>query len=294
MAEEIRSAFIDEVMAIERVDNWTRHILTQKAQSVVVLSFFPARYTANVLVNMMSTKINKAVEWKNKSMDYFLQVSAFMAPSWTAPMHHPLVDRRRGMSIFDTDCHFNPEKNVVVLPLAFYNLSVPTSQKERMFHIPRIGPRLTDCLFRATFATNFFMPNDYYWTNYASSNFDETAKCFGGHYKKNQNASMFTRVEESSGIVVAFEAFEDRLFSKQYLQMDYILDGLPDVTADQLFFIYYALSHCEMSAQGSTASMMNAEERVNVPLMNSFEFSAAFKCANDSKMNPSNKCSFWD
>ncbi|XP_054931880.1 endothelin-converting enzyme homolog [Dermacentor andersoni] len=227
-------------------------------------------------------------------MEYFFKLSAFMANSWAAPMHHPLVDRRRGMSIFDTDCHFNPEKNVIVLPLAFYNLSVPTTQKERMFHIPRIGPRLTNCLFRATFATNFFMPNDYYWTNYASSNFDATAKCFGGHYKKDQNSRMFTTVEENSGIVVAFEAFQNRLFSKQYLQMDYILEGLPDVTADQLFFIYYALSHCEISGHGSTASMMNAEERVNVPLMNSFEFSAAFKCPNNHKMNPSNKCSFWD
>ncbi|XP_075739681.1 uncharacterized protein LOC142785125 isoform X3 [Rhipicephalus microplus] len=51
MIEEVRSSFIEEVMAIERLESWTKHMLTVKAQSIRVHTFFMAQYAINVFVN---------------------------------------------------------------------------------------------------------------------------------------------------------------------------------------------------------------------------------------------------
>ncbi|XP_077512089.1 neprilysin-1-like [Amblyomma americanum] len=295
MAEEVRSSFIDEVMALQHLDNWTRYVLTKKAQSVVVHSLFPARFAASVIVKSLILKINTEIHWSKNSLQHFLQISAFMAKDWTGSLRHPLVDRRRGLSVFDTDCHFNPQKNAVVLPLAFYNISVPTSARERMFHIPRIGPRITQCLFRATFTTNFFMPYDFFWTEYSSAKVSEIASCFNAQYKNgSKDTSKLPKIEANTGVVVAFETFQDRLFSKHYLEVDYTLHGLPNATADQIFFVTYAQSLCHRADVDTTKMMMTPEERVNVPLMNSVEFSTAFHCRAGSPMNPAKKCNFWD
>ncbi|KAH9371539.1 hypothetical protein HPB48_002397 [Haemaphysalis longicornis] len=50
IAEEVRSAFIDQVMDITRVDMWTKHVLVRRAQSLGLHSFYPARYSMNLLV----------------------------------------------------------------------------------------------------------------------------------------------------------------------------------------------------------------------------------------------------
>ncbi|XP_077552776.1 neprilysin-2-like [Haemaphysalis longicornis] len=295
IAEEVRSAFIDQVMDITRVDMWTKHVLVRRAQSLGLHSFYPARYSMNLLVRTKAKEIGAKVQWKNNPLEYFLGVSEIMAADWASKKRHLLVKRRREFSLFDTDCQFDAQKNAVVMPLAFFDLSVPTSPSERMFHIPRIGPRLISCLFRATFATNFFRPDEYFWTEYSSSNFESTAKCLEGQYKKQRKGmSMFAAIEENAGLQVALQAYQNRLFSKKYLQLDYRLEGLRNVTAEQLFFAFYAMSLCGSSAKDASNIMVTPEYRVNVPLMNSPDFARSFNCDDGKPMNPSNKCKFWD
>ncbi|KAH7987820.1 hypothetical protein HPB52_025133 [Rhipicephalus sanguineus] len=69
MVEEVRSAFIDEVTKIERLESWTKHMLT--------------------------VKIQEEIPWKKKSpFEYFLNISAFVAKDWASPMRHPLIEQR--------------------------------------------------------------------------------------------------------------------------------------------------------------------------------------------------------
>ncbi|KAL3224217.1 hypothetical protein MRX96_026659 [Rhipicephalus microplus] len=76
------------------------------------------------------------------------------------------------------------------------------------------------------------------------------------------------------------------------LNKDYRLNRL-NMTADQLFFIYYTLSYCSDYTQDSADKKIFVQDRVNVPLMNMEEFATAFQCASKKPMNPSERCFFW-
>ncbi|XP_077512132.1 endothelin-converting enzyme 2-like [Amblyomma americanum] len=295
LAEEVRSSFLDEFSHLEPVDSWTKHIISQKIEDVRILSLFPARYAANSLVTALVRKIQAEVPMMSQPLDYFLNISSFLGSMRTDPRWQFLVEGRSGVSLFITDCYYYPERNAVVLPLSLFNISVPTSAKEGMFHMPRIGPRLANCLFRATFGMNIFNDVNFFWTDVTLKHLEATSKCLEKHYsKQNKVMSMESRAEESSALVIAFEAFKEKLFTKQYMNSDYGLYGLPDVTADQLFFVYYALDYCARPDNTSKSSNTVLRDRVNVPLKNSYEFATAFNCAANATMNPAKKCSFWD
>ncbi|XP_075739611.1 uncharacterized protein LOC142785089 isoform X2 [Rhipicephalus microplus] len=184
MIEEVRSSFIEEVMAIERLESWTKHMLT--------------------------VKIQEEIPWKKESpFEYFLNVSAFMVKDWASPIRHPLIEQRRGLSLFDSDCQFNPHRNVEVVPLAMFNLSMPTSARERMFHIPRIGTRISTCLFRATFSDNFYRHTDMIPMKHTSKHVNNTLNCLTPHYKnKGQEMSGFEKVEDCTAVIVAYKTFQ--------------------------------------------------------------------------------------
>lgn len=69
------------------------------------------------------------------------------------------------------------------------------------------------------------------------------------------------------------------------------LEGLPEVTSDQLFFIAFCYKWCSNSRP--TDRYPEFSVRCNMPLMNMPQFSTSFKCGPESAMNPSDKCTFW-
>ncbi|KAL3203960.1 hypothetical protein MRX96_041586, partial [Rhipicephalus microplus] len=98
MIEEVRSSFIEEIMAIERLESWTKHMLTVKAQSIRVHTFFMAQYAINVFVNNTMAQIQEEIPWKKESpFEYFLNVSAFMAKDWASPIR-PSSHRAKDVS----------------------------------------------------------------------------------------------------------------------------------------------------------------------------------------------------
>ncbi|XP_075739680.1 uncharacterized protein LOC142785125 isoform X2 [Rhipicephalus microplus] len=140
-----------------------------------------------------------------------------------------------------------------------FNLSMPTSARERMFHIPRMGTRISACLFRATFSDNFYRHTDITPMEHTSKHVNNTLNCLTPHYKnKSQEISGFEKVEDCTAVIVAYES----------------MCGRPD-----------------LKKAGMTAVL---QDRVNVPLMNLPEFASAFNCPADSPMNPRNRCIFWN
>lgn len=68
-------------------------------------------------------------------------------------------------------------------------------------------------------------------------------------------------------------------------KVDFRLQSLPDVTSEQLFFLYYALDNCERSDDTYQAhqfrvwSRLPPEYRVNLPLRHLPQFARAFRCS---------------
>ncbi|XP_077553416.1 uncharacterized protein LOC144168274 [Haemaphysalis longicornis] len=90
IAEEVRSAFIDQVTFIQRVDPWTRHILIRRAQNVGVRSFYSPPCSTNRLVLDLARTIKSEIGFTNP-LEYFMSVSQFMGFEWATPGRHVLV-----------------------------------------------------------------------------------------------------------------------------------------------------------------------------------------------------------
>lgn len=83
-------------------------------------------------------------------------------------------------------------------------------------------------------------------------------------------------------IKLALRAFDDHFNVRRIWRVDYRYQGLPDVSSDALFFIYYALDNCE-SADTVYAEhrghWLPAHYRVNAALRHVDEFVRHFGCA---------------
>ncbi|KAH9359987.1 hypothetical protein HPB48_020781 [Haemaphysalis longicornis] len=69
--------------------------------------------------------------------------------------------------------------------------------------------------------------------------------------------------------------------------VDFRLALLPELSADKLFFVYYALDNCESADlvyREHLGHKLPAEYRVNVPLRNVAEFGSIFRCDGVSNM----------
>ncbi|XP_064469500.1 neprilysin-1-like [Ornithodoros turicata] len=69
------------------------------------------------------------------------------------------------------------------------------------------------------------------------------------------------------------------------------LGNVKGLTSDQIFFVSWCLLWCGKTIADGVHPP--AEDRCNLPYMNSVHFSQAFRCRRNAPMNPSHKCSFW-
>ncbi|XP_077553271.1 uncharacterized protein LOC144168059 [Haemaphysalis longicornis] len=131
-----------------------------------------------------------------------------------------------------------------------------------MLHVPRVGHRLASCLVRATFTDNFYKPFRIYWTEEAQAALKAQEQCYEKQYHpvKYPPSSIFTRIGDNGGLRVAYENFQQLLFTKKYLGKSYRLAG-SDLSTDQLFFTYYALSNCASASQNDPGVKAFAEDR---------------------------------
>lgn len=78
-----------------------------------------------------------------------------------------------------------------------------------------------------------------------------------------------------------------------------LLPGFQNYTLEQMYFLSYAQTWCQkqdaqfLEWQISSDTHSPNKWRVNGVLRNSVEFATAFKCKQDSFMNPPNKCGMW-
>ena len=75
--------------------------------------------------------------------------------------------------------------------------------------------------------------------------------------------------------------------------------AVPPLTNEQLFFVTYALTWCEVDTPEYIRQMVQSNPhspaiaRVNVPLSQLPQFAQTFKCAPNTPMNPSTRCNIW-
>ncbi|KAH7967596.1 hypothetical protein HPB52_000550 [Rhipicephalus sanguineus] len=107
----------------------------------------------------------------------------------------------------------------------------------------------------------------------------------------------FAILAQTAALGLAFAAFKEMVRVDRIWRLDFRFISLASISAEQLFFLYYALDNCERSDRTHRAHeysswrRLPAEQRVNLPLRQMAHFAEAFGCApGKSAMAPADRC----
>ncbi|KAK5647889.1 hypothetical protein RI129_002781 [Pyrocoelia pectoralis] len=102
---------------------------------------------------------------------------------------------------------------------------------------------------------------------------------------------------DATGIIAGYLAYQNWI---KFHSEEGRLPSLGKYTPNQLFWISYGRFWCALESDDYIKHFLTRLRhsrymyRVQIPLMNSEEFSKDFKCPSGSKMNPVKKCKIWN
>ncbi|KAG0422359.1 hypothetical protein HPB47_001803 [Ixodes persulcatus] len=196
----------------------------------------------------------------------------------------------------------SPPYRHLEIPLPVFDFVMSNDSSVSHLHVPRVGPRLFRELYRLLYheAINFDLSKV---SADESRYLDAVRLCLEKQYKElSFNPSRVPLNSAKTSLSDLLDLLSVRTAFAAYLQHlsahdgDYRLGTAPNLSGQQLFFIYYARSMCEklnprfMVKQMTHGPVSPAWFRVNGPLRNMQDFSLAFGCSPGTNMNPMPKC----
>ncbi|KAH8008960.1 hypothetical protein HPB51_008151 [Rhipicephalus microplus] len=181
----------------------------------------------------------------------------------------------------------------VQVPTALFNTSVPGNSAGFSLQMARYAVRFYYALLEALFVDEEGQPDD------ASRRKVETLlQCFEWDLRELPPAlrspmmpgpamSRGRILQQTAALQLAFRAFQELWQVRRAWNVDLRYQRLPDLSAEALFFVYYALDNCESSDQvykEQHGRWLPAEYRVNLPLRHVVEFAPLFNCTADTNM----------
>ncbi|KAL1484799.1 hypothetical protein MTO96_032391 [Rhipicephalus appendiculatus] len=183
----------------------------------------------------------------------------------------------------------------VQVPTALFNTSVPGNSAGFSLQLARYAVRFYNALLEALFVDERgkLGPDD------ASRRKVETLlQCFEWDLRELPPAlrspvapdpamSRGAILQQTAALQLAFRAFQELWQVRRAWNVDFRYQRLPDLSAEALFFVYYALDNCENSDQvykEQHGRWLPAEYRVNLPLRHLGEFARLFNCSANTNM----------
>ncbi|KAH7943012.1 hypothetical protein HPB52_003995 [Rhipicephalus sanguineus] len=194
-------------------------------------------------------------------------------------------------SDLDTEVRYDPTRRRVHVPATIFTTSTRTNESFFAFQLPRIATRLYRAMVQMLTEEE---PYGEQLQSLVAGLTENSTRALGSLLsciKRNMPNDLKTNTQEKTrakavleqavAVHVAFRAFRDMLHVKRIWNLDYRLPGLPEVSSDQLFFIYFALDNCHSEdavRHGRLTSAAVDELKVGAPLKYLAEFSDAFQC----------------
>ncbi|KAL3199510.1 hypothetical protein MRX96_013836 [Rhipicephalus microplus] len=202
---------------------------------------------------------------------------------------------------------FDPDKNKLIVPVSIGHMKLK-SEKEFFLESTSLGGAMVQFLYRAFHERTLF--------SMATADQNERRKasataCLEKQYgskainstKVNGRRVLRAVAADNALVPVLHKAFKTSLYIHKievinYKRLEMSLASLPDVDADQLFFLMYGQTLCEPHEDTARvlaeAPWPPAKIRLNTALANYPEFAKAFKCGNDTAMSPKKRCSLFN
>ncbi|KAH8037620.1 hypothetical protein HPB51_015054 [Rhipicephalus microplus] len=194
-------------------------------------------------------------------------------------------------SDLDTEVRYDPTRRRVHVPATIFSPSSRTNESFFALQLPRVATRLYRAMVQMLTEEE---PYGEQLQDLVAGLTENSARALGfllGCIERNMPHGLATKtqekirakavLEQAVAVHLAFRAFREMLHVKRIWNLDYRLPGLPDVSSDQLFFIYFALDNCHSEdavRHGRLTPAAVDELRVSAPLKYLAEFSDAFQC----------------
>ncbi|XP_050032837.1 neprilysin-1-like [Dermacentor andersoni] len=199
---------------------------------------------------------------------------------------------------------FDPDTNKLVVPVSIGHMKLK-ADKEFFLESTGLGGAMVQFLYRAFHERALFSARNA--SEQDRHNKTATA-CLEKQYgsktvnetKVNGRRVLRAVAADNALVPVLHKAFKTSLYIHKievinYKRLEMSLANLPDVDADQLFFLMYGQTFCEPHEDTARvlaqAPWPPAKIRLNTALANYPEFAKAFKCGNGTAMNPKKRCS---
>ncbi|XP_064468520.1 neprilysin-like [Ornithodoros turicata] len=177
-------------------------------------------------------------------------------------------------SALDTDCTIDVNTNAVFIPLLLFNFSALTLDELLSFHLPRAGLRLARCM------ANLLLARKNRWSEAGREGLRRIERCMSVQHGSLKPRSM--AVADSLALGPVLRLFRANVHRRR--RQDVRLRNAEDLSADHVFFVYYASGFCRQ--EDDVVS-------VNAPLWSSVAFQRAFECRPGSPMRPDRACPLW-
>ncbi|KAH9382209.1 hypothetical protein HPB48_010426 [Haemaphysalis longicornis] len=173
---------------------------------------------------------------------------------------------------------FRDQLQSVHVPAALFNASVPINSSVFAFHLARVAFLHENSYERD--APLSFTDESRQKLESLITCFEEDARANLPDFASRHSTPYLGRhfLHQTSALQLALRAFDELLSVQRIWKVDLRFQDLPQTSARQLFFIYFALDNCESADHDFHANLLPAEQRVNLPLKHVRPFAEAFGC----------------
>lgn len=253
----------------------------------------PKNYFSSVIE---VTRVGQNLE--NRDLTERLHSSSAQLTSW--PGHRKIID---------VNAFYYFTTNGVYIPAAilqspfFYQDGVPKAVTFGSMGMI-LGHEMTHSMDNSGRLYDFEGALKKWWSDKTLASFHQKTKCFVDQYSGYQeqsihidgNATLEENIADNGGVRQSYSAFQKFKLENPEAGMQRLPVDLANFTPDQLFFISFATMWCAR-LDPSEINVQNVHSppsiRVLGSLANFDEFTKAFNCKKDSKMNRANKCVLW-
>ncbi|CAN8033122.1 unnamed protein product, partial [Ixodes persulcatus] len=217
---------------------------------------------------------------------------------------------RRHLSGCDlsTEPKYDPTWQKVSLPLAVFNNSVPSNSSAFTFHLSRVAVRFYRALVQMLFENVYEHEVPFLLSEKARRNLTSLLSCFKNNLMQlpislrvstvlDEATLIIALLEHTAALRLSLEAFRQLNHISRIWKLDFRFEHLPELSAEQLFFVYFALDNCESVSSAHVTNedvTLPARYRVNLALRHLSEFSDAFSCGAGSVLPAHYKCSVFE
>ncbi|XP_042906688.1 neprilysin-11 [Parasteatoda tepidariorum] len=305
LVQYLKNAFGNSFAVSNWLDDTTRNAATRKLNSLQTVLGFKSVYEQksefdntykdfpHVSENILETFYKIKKYFVSQAIDQ-LQVGNKIS-----------MDHYLPRPITDVSAYYILQRNVLVVPISLFSTPFYYSRAPWYLNFGALGAIIGHEMMHA-FDKHGCRRDEHgrlynWWTNKSIENYNSYSNCF-----KKQFISYFDEdslppaastldenMADTEGLHIAFKAY------KQFVKENIPGGNFPNLeqySPDQMFFISFGTLWCsnQSGKHKSTNDVHSSPEfRVNSAISNSEYFAQAFKCSENSKMHPSDKCHLW-